>query len=149
MKDTAFPQEAELPRNLCFNNISQFIGKHCLVCCKAVQSWFWFSLQLLRRVEFNIGIFGRAVLVKWLTKILFPASISSFQYLASSKCGQYVDIGILASDLQKTYRWASICLLISCVQNVECVSLFYCIHYESYNFPYVPFISSCWGWLKQ
>ncbi|XP_074753387.1 nuclear valosin-containing protein-like isoform X2 [Athene noctua] len=25
------------------------------------------------------------------------------QYLASSKCGQYVDIGILASDLQKTY----------------------------------------------
>uniref|UniRef100_A0A8C0Z8V0 Uncharacterized protein n=1 Tax=Cyanistes caeruleus TaxID=156563 RepID=A0A8C0Z8V0_CYACU len=25
-------------------------------------------------------------------------------YLASSKCGQYVDIGILASDLQKTYR---------------------------------------------
>ncbi|NWI93585.1 NVL protein, partial [Pitta sordida] len=25
------------------------------------------------------------------------------QYLASSKCGQYVDIGILASDLQRTY----------------------------------------------
>ncbi|KAM6323658.1 nuclear valosin-containing protein-like isoform 2-T2 [Aegotheles albertisi] len=25
------------------------------------------------------------------------------QYLASSKCGQYVDIGVLASDLQKTY----------------------------------------------
>ncbi|XP_066034282.1 nuclear valosin-containing protein-like isoform X1 [Chamaea fasciata] len=25
------------------------------------------------------------------------------QYLASSKCGEYVDIGILASDLQKTY----------------------------------------------
>uniref|UniRef100_A0A8B9CC58 Nuclear VCP like n=1 Tax=Anser brachyrhynchus TaxID=132585 RepID=A0A8B9CC58_9AVES len=25
------------------------------------------------------------------------------QYLASSRCGQYVDIGILASDLQKTY----------------------------------------------
>ncbi|XP_009079228.1 PREDICTED: nuclear valosin-containing protein-like, partial [Acanthisitta chloris] len=25
------------------------------------------------------------------------------QYLASGKCGQYVDIGILASDLQKTY----------------------------------------------
>ncbi|NXM63033.1 NVL protein, partial [Illadopsis cleaveri] len=25
------------------------------------------------------------------------------QYLASNKCGQYVDIGILASDLQKTY----------------------------------------------
>ncbi|NXF84167.1 NVL protein, partial [Sclerurus mexicanus] len=25
------------------------------------------------------------------------------QYLASSECGQYVDIGILASDLQKTY----------------------------------------------
>uniref|UniRef100_A0A8C9NPF4 NVL2 nucleolin binding domain-containing protein n=1 Tax=Serinus canaria TaxID=9135 RepID=A0A8C9NPF4_SERCA len=35
---------------------------------------------------------------------LFPAPNSSFQYLASSKCGQYVDIGILASDLQKTYR---------------------------------------------
>uniref|UniRef100_A0A803WEK8 Uncharacterized protein n=1 Tax=Ficedula albicollis TaxID=59894 RepID=A0A803WEK8_FICAL len=27
-----------------------------------------------------------------------------FHYLASSKCGEYVDIGILASDLQKTYR---------------------------------------------
>ncbi|KFO82644.1 Nuclear valosin-containing protein-like, partial [Cuculus canorus] len=25
------------------------------------------------------------------------------QYLASSKCGEYVDIGVLASDLQKTY----------------------------------------------
>ncbi|XP_009946501.1 PREDICTED: nuclear valosin-containing protein-like, partial [Leptosomus discolor] len=28
---------------------------------------------------------------------------AGFMYLASSKCGQYVDIGILASDLQKTY----------------------------------------------
>uniref|UniRef100_A0A8C0AZ07 Uncharacterized protein n=1 Tax=Buteo japonicus TaxID=224669 RepID=A0A8C0AZ07_9AVES len=34
----------------------------------------------------------------------FYSLLASFQYLASSKCGQYVDIGILASDLQKTYR---------------------------------------------
>lgn len=111
-----FPRKQSCPGICALINISQFIGKYCLVCCKAVKSWFWFSFQLWRRAEFKIGIFGRAVLVKWLTKILFPASISSFQYLASSKCGQYVDIGILASDLQKTYRWANICLLISCVK---------------------------------
>uniref|UniRef100_A0A8C8SID7 Nuclear VCP like n=1 Tax=Pelusios castaneus TaxID=367368 RepID=A0A8C8SID7_9SAUR len=37
------------------------------------------------------------------SKILFISINSSFQYLSSNKCGRYVDLGILAADLQKTY----------------------------------------------
>uniref|UniRef100_A0A8C3XVF9 Nuclear VCP like n=1 Tax=Chelydra serpentina TaxID=8475 RepID=A0A8C3XVF9_CHESE len=41
--------------------------------------------------------------LRFSSKILFISINSAFQYLSSNKCGRYVDIGILAADLQKTY----------------------------------------------